>query len=302
MPSKTDPKNDGQRSSDAHDGDAAPAGRTAFDALNPYGDFGGTDPSSGRLLLVVIVCLVALVGVAGVGGLWAWDAAAARAQKQAAPTVAVATEDDEESVEEDGPPDIDSSKNVVPEPATEAGAKEAVPPDKAGGESATKAASDEAAPQADEVEAPSPEEQRTNKAASKRPPPPPPRALVLIASRDRSDAQADGLAAALDAGFVERVRALAPEVSVERGRPGLLDVGVKLVLTHFQEGSGGGAHDVTAKCAAVAKATDGTMSQSVDAQGRSQGVAASAELRAEAVRRCGGRLADALASVISSLN
>lgn len=313
--------------SDPDDGgreDAAP-GRTAFDALNPYGDFGGSEPSSGRLLLVVIVFLLAVSGAVVVGGLWAKDAFDAHArqererlakeERQLEAPAAAGAADTAAALEEPPPPSEEPpSASDEPRPASDEPPPASDDPPPASDEPPS--ASDEPRPASDN---PPPASAEPSSASDEPPPapaapaedvmarkpraPPPPPGLFLRVSRDRSDAEAEGLEQELKQGFLERLAALAPDTPVKtsaRPQPGDLDV--KLVLRRLERASGRSAHDVTASCAAGIRPPEALPRGRADAQGKAQGPEAGPALAKLAARRCGAFLAEQIAPVARSLN
>lgn len=151
-------------------------------------------------------------------------------------------------------------------------------------------------PRAAPVEAAKPAPPARPAPRARRQPAPPPRSLVVTYVRDRSDSDYEGLTEALQRGFVERLRAVASDLPLKVGvRAKSTDLGVRVLLLRLDEGSGGGAHDVRARCALATRPKDALPGGPMQAQGRQQAMEQSAALREEAVRRCGAQLADTLA-------
>lgn len=261
---------------------AAASGRTAFDALNPYGDFGGPDVTRGKLLALGVVCALVVGAALAMGGVWAKEALVAPKPDEAETASAHA----DDAADDDAPSPAPAAESPSP-PAV--AAIEPPPVDE----------KPVAAAPAPEAASPPPDDERPSPAAPvqrKRPPPPKP-AIVLTSVRDYTDAEVDGLDDALERGFLSRLAQLAPDLPVKRGRAASYDLGTRVLLVRLSEGAGGGAHDVTARCGLATRPKEALADGAFYEQGKQQGVEASDALRVEAVRRCGERLAETFAPI-----
>lgn len=271
-------------------------GRTAFDALNPYGDFGGTEVSRTQLVAVGLVCLLAVGGVLAVGGFWASEAltaANAEALETTKPTASSAQEGPSSSSAAPSPPALappaaepPAATNDAPPPA----AVDEPPPSPPGDARAKESAPAPSAPSAPAQPRPS--------VPKKKPKPVDPPAFVLSSVRDHSDAEVDGLDDALERGFRSRLQELAPDVRVKRGRPRSVDLGARVLLMRLDEEPRRGVHTVTARCALATRPKEALPTGPLRAERKERGPEGTDALRAEAARRCGAQLADAFAPTL----